>query len=223
MAAALTCPPPPCVRGGGRETFHAASSRSAFSRCPVVNSFATSRLISTVTRSANVRMVSGSVDSTRTATPLSRSDLDDADHVLLGADIHAARRLRQDQHLRQMRQPFGQRHLLLVAARKIAERDIGARRADLQVLDVLFGDRAFPTRFQQPAMNAAENGDRDVLENGLGAEQHHAAVLRHEGDAGARAAAVERKRTGLPSSDHPPRRAGPCRTARAPVRPGRSP
>ena len=52
----------------------------------------------------------------------------------------------EDQHLGQVGQPFGQRHLLLVAARQRAQRDAGARRPDLQVLDVRLGDVASPCR-----------------------------------------------------------------------------
>jgi hypothetical protein len=77
----------------------------------------------TVTRSASVRMVSGSVDSTRMATPLSRSVL--TMRITSSLAPTSMPRVGSDRisTLRQMRQPFGQRHLLLVAARQRAERE----------------------------------------------------------------------------------------------------
>src|SRR3954453_8316668 len=42
----------------------------------------------------------------------------DLPHVVLGAVFHAGGGLREDQHLRQVGQPLGQRHLLLVATRE---------------------------------------------------------------------------------------------------------
>ena len=47
--------------------------------------------------------------------------LDDVHDVLLGADVHAARRLDQHQRLRRAGQPFGERDLLLIAARERAQ------------------------------------------------------------------------------------------------------
>jgi hypothetical protein len=161
----------------------AADSRSAFSMWPLENSRATMPLRITVTRSASVRMVSGSVESTRMATPLVAQGFDDADHVFLGTHVHAAGGLRQDQHARQMGEPLGERHLLLVAARERAQRNGRARRPDLQVLDVGLGDLLFFLRLHQQAVDAAEDGDGDVLVDRLLAEQHHAPVFRHEGNA----------------------------------------
>src|SRR6185436_16445944 len=66
---------------------------------------------------------------------------DDVDDVVLGADIHAAGRLAQDQEARRVAQPFRQRHLLLVAARQHAELELDRRRPDLQLLDLPRGDR----------------------------------------------------------------------------------
>ena len=40
--------------------------------------------------------------------------------LVLGADVDAARRLVEDQHLGVGEQPLGQHHLLLVAARQVA-------------------------------------------------------------------------------------------------------
>ena len=63
--------------------------------------------------------------------------------------------------------------------------------------------------FSQQAVNAVEDGDRDVLVDRLLPEQHHAPVLRHEGDARARAPPrLTGSRTGLPSSFRLPRRSG---------------
>ncbi len=72
-------------------------------------------------RSASDSTVSGSVEITTTPTPWSRKPPDDLHHILLGADIHAARRLAQHQNLRQVGQPFGHADLLLVAAGESAE------------------------------------------------------------------------------------------------------
>src|SRR4051812_44508336 len=46
------------------------------------------------------------------------------------ADIDAARRLVEDQHMRRALQPAADHHLLLVAAAQPADRRIDARRAD---------------------------------------------------------------------------------------------
>ena len=48
----------------------------------------------------------------------------DLHHVVLRADVHPARRLAQHQHARQIGQPLGQRHLLLVAAGQSAKRRV---------------------------------------------------------------------------------------------------
>ena len=49
--------------------------------------------------------------------------------LLLGADIDAARRIVEQDDARLAHQPFGDDHLLLVAARKRADRDVECRRS----------------------------------------------------------------------------------------------
>ena len=66
----------------------------------------------------------------------------DLDHVVLGADVHATRRLGQDQHLGQMRQPAGQRHLLLIAARELAQLGLDREGPDPQAVDMALRDLA---------------------------------------------------------------------------------
>ena len=60
-----------------------------------------------------------------------------------------------------------------------------AARPDLQLLDLPRGDRPLARRLEQQRGNAVEDADRDVLVDRLLVEQHGAAALGHEGDAGA--------------------------------------
>ena len=143
--------------------------------------------------------------------------LDDADHVFLGADIHAARRLRQDQHLGQMGQPLGQRHLLLVAARQRTQRDAGARRPDLQILDVRLGDLSLDLGLQAAG---GECGQEWRWRRSCRPVRCRNSIMRRFSGtkampALARAAAVDRSRTGLPSRlDGATPKLAACRTGR---------
>src|SRR5260221_6800415 len=121
----------------------------------------------------------------------------DLDHVVLGADIHAARRLAQHAHLRRIGQPVGQPDLLLVAARQRAQQPLRRGRADMQPADMLVGDAPLERRLEQQARQPAEDADRDVLIDRLVGEQHEPAAFRHEGDAGAprRGGAAQQQRT----------------------------
>ena len=58
----------------------------------------------------------------RMATPAIREAAHDAVDFDLGADIDAARRLVEDQHLAAVRAQRAKMHLLLVAARQVADR-----------------------------------------------------------------------------------------------------
>src|SRR5665213_257449 len=74
---------------------------------------------------------------------------DDVDHVVLGADVHAARRLAQHQHARRVTEPFGEADFLLIAAREHAEVKFDGRRPDLQLLDLPGGDRPLSRRLEK--------------------------------------------------------------------------
>src|SRR6185437_7015118 len=65
---------------------------------------------------------------------------DDVDDVVLGAHIHAACGLAQDQKARRVTQPFRERDLLLIAARQHAEIDLDGCGPDLQLRDLPPGD-----------------------------------------------------------------------------------
>ena len=64
----------------------------------------------------------------------------DAVDVRLGADVDAARRLIDDEDARVARQPLGEQHLLLVAARQIAHLALDVRRGDAQLVDIALAD-----------------------------------------------------------------------------------
>ena len=117
---------------------------------------------------------------------LLRQFADEVVHRRLGADIDALGRLVQDDDLRPGRQPFGDDHLLLVAAGQLAEPLLPVRRLDRK-------PAAEPARLgllrrarqEQVAHMRGEDGERHVLAD---AERQDGAlvlpVLRHIGDAG---------------------------------------
>src|SRR5918993_1546757 len=117
------------------------------------------------------------------AEPLVAQAAHDLHHVVLGAHVHAARGLAEDQHLRRIGEPLGERDLLLVAARERAEFGLHGRRADVQPLDVAFRDPALHGGLQQEPGDAAEDANGRVLVDGLLVEEHGAPALGHEGDA----------------------------------------
>ena len=154
---------------GGRGIHAGVPQAAASSRSLLIGSSANSRTISpfliTRMRSASESTVSGSVETTMIADPLLAQAAHDAHDVLLGADVHAARRLAQHQHARQVGQPSGQRDLLLVAARQRAERRVRpSGGADAQGLDVAAGDRALRRR---AAARAGRCGSRMAIETFL--------------------------------------------------------
>ena len=65
------------------------------------------------------------------------------------ADVDAARRLVDDQQPRLHRQPFGEQHLLLVAARQIADDLVHARRRDAQLVDEVSSPAPRPWRCEK--------------------------------------------------------------------------
>ena len=98
-------------------------------------------------------------------TPSPRQAAQQPVDLRLGADVDAARRLVDDQHLRAEREPLGQHHLLLVAAAQGRRRDVDGRRLDLQLLG-----RPPPTACRSGASDdepvrrvAVQRRQRDVL------------------------------------------------------------
>ena len=75
----------------------------------------------TTMRSASASTSGRSDETTSSATPLSASAAQQAVDLGAGADVDAARRLVDDQQPRLHRQPLGEQHLLLVAAREVAD------------------------------------------------------------------------------------------------------
>ena len=132
--------------------------------------------------------------------------VDDRVDLVLGADIDAARRLVEDQHLGVGEQPLRQHHLLLVAAGEVAGHLVDARRADVASA---CGSRWRPCSSRMSSITPAvetpgEVGERDVVLDVV--DQDQAVGLAVLGDVGE---AVRRPRcrrcetsTGLPCSEH---------------------
>ena len=80
------------------------------------------------------------------AMPGSRHLEQEIVHLDLGADVDAARRLVDDQHLGPQRQPARQHHLLLVAAGEIADELVRRGHADVEQLAVFLDQRVFLAR-----------------------------------------------------------------------------
>ena len=76
----------------------------------------------TSTRSQSDTNSSSSVVISTMPTPARRDLVDDVADLGLGADVDADGRLVHDEHLRHGLQPFGEQHLLLVAAGKLTAR-----------------------------------------------------------------------------------------------------
>ena len=101
---------------------------------------------------------------TRMPLPSSASRLMMRVDLVLGADVDAARRLVEDQHLGVGEQPLRQHHLLLVAAGQVADRLVDAGRADVGALAVVVGDLELAHVVDDAALrHALEVGDRDVV------------------------------------------------------------
>ena len=84
--------------------------------------------------------------------------------VALGADVDAARRVVEQQHLRVGRQPARHDDLLLVAARQRGDRVLGIAEHDPQPVDVLRQPRARARVRQQPSRRVAlQRRDAEVL------------------------------------------------------------
>ena len=118
----------------------AASSRMAISVAVAASSSPATRPSDMTTmRCASASTSGRSEETTSSAMPLRGEVAQDAVDVGLGADVDAARRLVDDQDARLARQPLGEQHLLLVAARQVAHLAVDARRRDAQVVDVVLG------------------------------------------------------------------------------------
>ena len=118
-------------------------------------------------------------------------------HLGLGADIDAARRFVNDQHTRSERQPAGQHHLLLIAARQVAHLLVGRRHPDVETLAVAFDQIALLLAIDKAETDQLpERRDTEIFAHSEVEEQGLLfAVLRHQADAGGnrvlRAADVE--------------------------------
>src|SRR3954452_4382930 len=104
--------------------------------------------------------------------------------VALGADVHPARRVVEQQDPRLGRQPTGHDDLLLVATRQGRDRILGVAELDLQPVDVLAQPLLRALGRQQPASPvAAQRRYPEVLAHRLGLEQRLGPPLaRHVGD-----------------------------------------
>src|SRR5690606_30835733 len=102
------------------------------------------------------------------------------------ADIDAARRFVENQDLRLARDPAGEDHLLLIAARQLADRLFDGRGLDAQPVRHRLGD--LPLRAPPEEAEAADllgHTEPDILAHR--AQQQESlllTVLRHEADAG---------------------------------------
>ena len=77
--------------------------------------------------------------------------LDDRQHFILGADIHAAGRLVEDHDGWLLGQPFGQHHFLLVAAAQRPGMEQRLGRAHPHFIDLAAGNGDFLPLIEQPA------------------------------------------------------------------------
>src|SRR3546814_1158190 len=100
--------------------------------------------------------------------------------VLLGAHVQAAGRLAEDQDPGREGQPSGKGDLLLVAAGQRPQIDVDARRPDAERVDMPPGDASLRLRLQEPARDAVEDADGDVLVDRLVMEQHRPSAFRSE-------------------------------------------
>ncbi len=128
--------------------------------------------------------------------------------LALGLDIDAARRIVEQQHGRVERQPLGERHLLLVAARKSLHR-AGDVALDGEPAGEIGDQPGFRGPVAQaPARKPAEGGQDEV--GGDGMRQHQPLVLavgRHIDDAG-RIGRLDMGGQAVPARDLGP--VGPC-------------
>src|SRR6185312_8097239 len=98
------------------------------------------------------------------AEPLGREVADHLVDLGLGPDVHALRGLVEHQDLRLRRQPPGEQHLLLVAARQRRHRLLPRAGAQLQPAEVLVDDPALALAVDDPeARDLIDVGDRRVL------------------------------------------------------------
>ena len=105
---------------------------------------------------------SKSSDTTMTPTPLGGQLQDDVVDARLRADVHAHGRAIEDKHARMTRNPSGQNHALLIAAREAADREIRRLRLDREPLDpalrlIPFAGCSDPARRTHHAVKGAHN------------------------------------------------------------------
>ena len=126
---------------GHSRALGAASSRMAISVAVAASSSPATRPSDMTTmRCARARTSGRSEETTSSAMPFAARSRRMRVDVGLGADVDAAGRLVHDQDARLARQPFGEQHLLLVAARQVAHLAVDARRGDAQILDIALAD-----------------------------------------------------------------------------------
>lgn len=105
--------------------------------------------------------------------------------VVLGADVHAARRFVQDQHLGVLQRHLGQYHFLLVAAGKAGHRQARAGGLDAQAGDFALDGRQLGVAVDPRGPGVVgQAGQRDVL--GHAHQRHDAvalAILGHQAQA----------------------------------------
>ena len=104
----------------------------------------------------------------------------------LGADVDAASRLVEQEHLGLDQEPAGEDALLLVAAGEAGDRNVAAGRLDRQLLDGPLHGAPLRSRVDQRAeRQLGEAAERDILGHGHAVEQaQRLAVLGHHGDPG---------------------------------------
>ena len=105
----------------------------------------------------------------------------------LGGDVDALRRLVEQQHADLARQPFGQDHLLLIAAGQRARLERRPARPDVEQLHQLGDDAVAGARDRaRPARDSAvEARQQDVVAHRLVHHQAEPPLARHHADAGA--------------------------------------
>ena len=113
--------------------------------------------------------------------------LDDLQDRRLRGDVHACRRVHQDQDGGLRAERRAQQYLLLVAAAQLAHRLADGRARDAELGALLFGEAAAGLAVdQQPAGQATQRGEADVVLDGHAADQTGLdAILRYQGHPGA--------------------------------------
>ncbi len=175
----------------GKQMAHAAAPRPAISiprwsrSTPVVGISPTIRpSYSTTSRSARASSSSRSSDTSTMAAPAALALEQLRANVLGGADVEAARRLRDDHDPRVAREDARQQHLLDVAARERGHRVVRSG-PDVEPLDEPRGVLADSTLVDSPAgAELVEPFEDQVVGDGQVADQAGVAILGDPSDPG---------------------------------------